>query len=119
MWEIILGFLGPLLVQAAQQGCKKDPQQAAKEAYDQETDTFKEPAVRAAMIQTHHAIQLAKKDLPRKERRQHKFSKAEIRANTIAKMREGLTITPERTAAYAAQAAELPELDHDEGDDDN
>lgn len=117
MWPAILSILGPLLVQLVQQGCGKDPQVAAKEAYDPATDTFAESAVRSAMVQTHHAIQLAKRDMPKSERRKHKFTRQEIREQTIAKMREGLTVTPDTVKAYAAQAAALPEIDHDDSDD--
>lgn len=117
MWPTILGLLGPLLVQWVQ-GCGKDPVTAAKEAYDPSTDTFSEAAIRGGIIQTREAIQRAKHALPRQDpRRRQRFSREEIRAQTIAKMREGLTASAEAVASYAATAATLPEIDHD-GDSD-
>lgn len=114
MWPAVFEILGPLLVQWAQ-GCGKDPVVAAKEAYDPATGTFSESAVRGGIIQMHHAIRLARKDMTRDERRAAgRISKDEIRQKTIEKMREGLTATPEMVAACAAQAAELPEVDHDD-----
>jgi hypothetical protein len=109
MWITILGLLGPLLVQLAQ-GCGKDPVKAANDAYDAESDTFSEPVVHQAMIQTRHAIRMAK----RQGESIGRISRDDIRSKAIEKLREGLTATPEAVAACAAQIADLPDLGDEE-----
>jgi len=112
-----IAILGPLLAQLAQSVCGKDPVVAAKEAYDPATDTFQESAIRAGIVQAHHAIRIDRKDMTRAERKAAgRIGKDEIRAGVISKMHEGLTATPE-TVAYCL-AYEVPELDHDGDQDD-
>lgn len=109
--------LVPLLFQLAQ-GCGKDPVTAAKDSLIPGTNVFKEEAIRAGMVQAHHAIAIDRKDMTRAERRAAgRISKETIRRETIDAMRKGLTATPEMVAACALQAEALPELDHVEGSD--
>lgn len=109
-----IATLLPLLFQLAQ-GCGKDPTTAAKDSLIPGTDDFKEEAIRAGMVQAHHAIKIDRRGMTRAERRAAgRISKDEIRRETIAAMRKGLDATPEAVAACAAQAAQLPELDYEE-----
>ena len=107
---IILGLLGPFLAKCHSQSeqAADDPKEFLKSKYDDSTGKMDQSLVRQSMPSTRKAINKAKKQASREERKTFpRYSRDEIYEMTEKKLVEAMDAPPEQVASAFASAATL------------
>lgn len=105
---LILNFLQPLLLKCFDRQSTEDPQEVLRESYDPVTGKMDPDLVNDCIPQTRRAVNRARKNASREERRSApRYSRAELYEITEKGLIDSMNAPPEKVAQVRSVAATL------------